>query len=101
MIRAIVLSALMVILGGTAFIATSCAVRTVYVRKAPPPPRKEMRPARPSAKAVWVTGYWLWNGNAYVWNRGYWEKRPKGRVWIAGHWRNTPRGYKWIPGHWK
>ena len=79
----------------------SCASRVVYVRVAPPPPRREVRPPRPHARAVWIAGHWRWNGRRYVWVAGYWELRPKGRIWVPGHWKRTPRGYVWVPGHWK
>ena len=80
---------------------TGCAARVVYVRTAPPPPRVEVRPPRPAARAVWIPGHWRWTGHAYVWVSGRWELRPKGRVWVPGHWRRTRRGWMWVPGHWK
>ncbi len=80
---------------------TGCASRAVYVRVAPPPPKRQVRPPRPSARAVWIAGHWRWNGHRYVWVAGYWELRPKGRVWVPGHWKKTRHGFLWVPGHWR
>ncbi|MCH8126231.1 YXWGXW repeat-containing protein [candidate division KSB1 bacterium] len=78
-----------------------CATRAVYVKTAPPAKRADVRPARPFAKAVWIAGFWRWNGNKYVWLKSKWVKPQKGFKWVPGHWKNSSRGYRWIPGHWK
>lgn len=54
-----------------AFVA-GCSVHTL---PAPPPPKVEIRPAKPAGASVWVSGHWSWKG-------------PK-------------KGYVWVPGHWK
>ncbi|MFQ5511700.1 MAG: hypothetical protein ACE5EO_07615 [Candidatus Krumholzibacteriia bacterium] len=54
------------------FAGTGCAM---YVRPAPPPPRVDVRTARPHKHAVWVPGHWKWT--------------------------NRKRGYAWVPGHWR
>jgi len=63
------------------------AVDVVYVQKAPPKPRSEVRSKRPGPKAVWVGGHW--------------DRNPRGNAWIQGHWEKKPRGWAWVPGHWK
>jgi len=68
-------------------------VDVVYVRKAPPKPKTEVRPKRPNKKAVWVSGHWRWNGNKYVWKKGHWDVRPGGNKWVPGHWKKNPRGW--------
>ncbi|MEL7492265.1 MAG: hypothetical protein AAGJ73_16265 [Pseudomonadota bacterium] len=74
----------------------------VYVRPAPPPPRRFQRPPRPVAGAIWIGGYWRWAGNRYVWRRGYWERTPKvGATWTPGRWIHTRRGWYWRPGYWR
>jgi hypothetical protein len=30
-------------------------------------------PAKPKLGAIWVRGYWHWDGVHYVWERGRWE----------------------------
>ncbi|KPL10694.1 hypothetical protein AMJ71_02350 [candidate division TA06 bacterium SM1_40] len=79
----------------------STSVEVVYVQKAPPGPRAEVKPPRPTRKAVWVPGYWRWDGNSYVWVQGHWEKKPRGSAWVPGHWDKKPRGWVWVPGHWR
>lgn len=61
----------------------------------------EVRPARPSARHVWVSGEWMPSGATYAWKPGYWAvpERPGG-VWVRGHWGRRPRGWVWVPGHW-
>jgi hypothetical protein len=76
-----------------------CAA-TVYAPGPPPPSKVEVKPAKPNAKAVWVSGHWKWNGNTYVWKSGYWATKPKGH-WVPGHWEKHGRGHVWVPGHWK
>ncbi len=75
--------------------------QVVYVQKAPPPLKVEHRPPRPVPHAVWVGGYWRWNGHKYIWISGYWERRPRGKVWVPGHWVKRRRGWVWVPGHWR
>ena len=83
------------------FTSMNCASRVVYVRKAPPAARVEVRPARPYAGAVWVAGYWRWNGRNYVWTSGHWVKARRGKTFTKGHWKKTPRGWRYVPGHWR
>lgn len=81
--------------------ATHCASRTIYVRKAPPKVRVEVRPAPPFKAAVWIPGHWQWKHGRYVWVPGRWIKARRGYAWVPGHWAKRPRGWVWIPGHWK
>lgn len=83
----------------TAKIAVASA--DIYVRVAPPSRRVvTVRPARPHARAVWIDGYWRWNGGKHVWVGGHWEANPNG-TWIAGHWVKRPRGWVWKAGYWR
>ncbi|MEI7892119.1 MAG: hypothetical protein WCI05_03460 [Myxococcales bacterium] len=56
--------------------------RGVAVSGPPPAPVEEPQPPRPSPSALWVSGYWHWNGFQYVWVPGHWEVSPP-----QGHWR--------------
>jgi len=62
------------------------------------------RPARPSARHVWVEGEWVGRGATYVHKDGYWAMPPRpGSYWIKGYWQHRRRGgvgYFWVPGHW-
>ncbi len=75
----------------------------VYVRIAPPAPRKVTVVAvkRPYRNAIYVAGHWKWNGRRYVWVSARWVKPRKGFVYVPGHWRHNRRGWYWVPGHWK
>jgi hypothetical protein len=83
---------------------------------APPPPLVEERPARTSASASWVPGYWKWIGSDYGWVAGFWRDAadmpaprieapgdaPRvGAVWIGGTWRRSAGGWTWIGGRWR
>ena len=76
-------------------------VDVVYVQKAPPKAKTEVRPKRPNKNAVWVPGHWQWNGRKHVWKAGHWDKRPGGKTWAPGHWQKKPRGWVWAPGRWR
>ena len=54
----------------------------VRVAWAPPPMLIEVPPPVPYEEAVWVGGFWIWQGN--------W-------VWMHGHWASPPRpGYRYF-----
>ena len=72
----------------------------VYVSKAPPPAKSEIKPPPPHKTAVWIDGHWGWNGHKYIWVKGHWEKKPKGQ-WVKGHWKKRGGGHAWVAGHWK
>jgi hypothetical protein len=67
----------------------------------PPPPIVEVRPVMPFADAVWLAGYWHWNGNRHVWVGGRWSAHPEGHGWEAHRWDHRSDG-RWVqqPGHW-
>src|SRR2546429_7564974 len=74
----------------------------VIVTTAPPSPRTEVIGVAPSARHVWVKGYWMRQGDRWVWIPGHWEVRPRATaVWVEGHWDKTSRGLEWTPGHWE
>lgn len=73
----------------------------VIVQQAPPEPIVEVRPATPFTGAVWIPGYWHWNGFRHVWVGGHWSAPRAGWVWEPHHWQPTPRGYVWVRGHWR
>ena len=82
--------------------ACAAAGPRLYVRVGPPAPIVEVRPVRPGAEFVWVTGYHRWDGGAYVWVPGEWRRPPRARGrWAEGHWRHDRRGWYWVDGHWR
>jgi hypothetical protein len=77
------------------------SVDVVYVQKAPPKPKAEVRPRKPNPKAVWIPGYWRWAGGKYVWTSGHWDTNPRGKTWVPGHWEKRPGGWVWVSGRWR
>jgi len=67
----------------------------------PPPPSAETITPSPSPNAVWIPGYWSYNGG-YIWSAGHWEIPPaNGRNYIAAHWENRGNGYVFIQSYWE
>ena len=67
----------------------------------PPAPIVEYVPAAPYPDAVWVGGFWGWNGGWY-WNAGRYVRAPyRGAVWVGGDWARGPRGWAWHGGRWR
>lgn len=74
---------------------------TVQAPYDPPPPRDESRSPQPFAGAVWVGGFWQWNGAAFVWIPGSWRVAPGvGVRWQVPYWRPRARGVVFVPGRW-
>jgi hypothetical protein len=63
------LMSVMVLLLVAVFTLSGCA----HTANVPPPAKTEIKPAKPSPKAVWVPGHW--------------KKKRGGWVWVSGHWR--------------
>jgi hypothetical protein len=98
---------------------------------APPPPRVETQPPRPSQNARWIPGYWLYEDASFHWLAGLWEvpeadvqraltvQAPtpppaepardeptdpapvRAAVWTPGSWQWDGRAYVWIAGAWR
>jgi hypothetical protein len=54
---------------------------------APPPPYAEVIPVAPFVGAVWLSGYWGWNGGRHH--------------WVPGHYERPRAGYRWMPPRWE
>lgn len=85
----------------------------VAVEHSPPPRLVERRPAAPFRGAVWINGYWGWDGSNHRWMAGHWSARQADSVWTPDRWQRSRvrgnghgnrRGQKaqWVlvPGHW-
>jgi hypothetical protein len=67
---------------------------SIAVADVPPPaPYYEVRPALPFVGAVWISGYWGWNGGRHVWVPGRWDHGRPGYVWQPHRW--VPNGGRW------
>ena len=70
----------------------------------PPPPRREIIVARPYPDAVWIPGYYRWNGRRhhYLWVRGRWARPPHAHAeWVEGHWEQRHNEWVYFEGRWK
>ena len=74
----------------------------------PPAARSETKPAMHVAGAVWVPGFWNFEGDpktaphgGWVWVSGRLEKPPMpGAYWDEAHWGWNAGWFTWVPGHW-
>ncbi|HET7534951.1 MAG TPA: YXWGXW repeat-containing protein [Candidatus Didemnitutus sp.] len=75
------------------------------VSHVPSPPSSmpnETIPPSPNSAAIWVPGYWDYNGVSYVWMPGRWEIPPPDKQdFMAGHWEVHDNAYVFVRGHWE
>jgi hypothetical protein len=76
-------------------------VQEVVAEDGPPPPPEEVRPQMPFDGAVWIPGFWHWQGGRHVWVVGRWSPQPQGYRWQDQRWEHRKDG-KWHEhwGHW-
>jgi hypothetical protein len=68
----------------------------------PPPPPTEYVPAQPAPGAVWIPGYWAFDGYRYVWVGGCWQVPPPYHyAYVGPHWAYRGGGYVFIRGYWR
>ncbi len=72
----------------------------IAVGWAPPPMLVEVPPPAPFFGAVWVGGYWVWQGN-WVWAHGHWMGPPRpDYVWVHPYYEHRGDTVIFIDGHW-
>jgi hypothetical protein len=60
----------------------------------------EVPPPEPFPGAVWVGGYWVWQGN-WVWGAGHWVAPPRvDFVWVHPYYEHRGDEVIFIDGHW-
>jgi len=57
---------------------SGAAVSGAPVQAMTTPSGEETVPSAHKPGAVWVRGYWHWDGTRYVWERGRWESSATG-----------------------
>ena len=68
---------------------------------APPRPRVEVRPARPSRNHVWIGGAWDRRDDRWAWAPGRWEvPAERSHRWIKPRYHRDRDSYRYEPGHW-
>jgi hypothetical protein len=84
--------------------------RTVYDRypaygatpPPPPAPPTENISAPPTPNALWIPGYWMFDGQRYTWSGGHWEvPPPNARTYVAAHWENQGGTPVFVQGSWR
>ncbi|HUS28489.1 MAG TPA: hypothetical protein VMZ53_08270 [Kofleriaceae bacterium] len=77
------------------------AEQTTTAPIAPPPLQVEAPPAAPVQAAVWVNGFWQWDGAKWLWVAGSWQLRPSATVsWRAATWKQRGTVHVLVPGAW-
>jgi hypothetical protein len=67
-----------------------------------PPPPSELQTAQPTPSAMWIYGYYDFEGGGYVWVPGHWEIPPPNCVaFVRPHWRYRGGAYVYIRGYWR
>jgi hypothetical protein len=68
---------------------------------APPRPRVEVRPMRPSRNHVWIGGYWDRQDDRWAWAPGRWEQpAERNHRWVKPRYQREGGAYRYEPGHW-
>ena len=74
---------------------------SVVVDVAPPAPYVEVVPPMPFLGALWIAGFWGWDGGHHRWNAGHYEHSREGysyrpHAWVqqGGQWHMHPGGWE-------
>ena len=72
----------------------------ILVAWAPPPMLVESPAPLPFGGAVWIGGYWVWEGN-WVWAAGRWAPPPRPNyAWVHPYYENRDGAVVFITGYW-
>ncbi len=68
----------------------------------PPPTPQETMPPQPAANAVWIAGFWIYDGRAFSWNSGRWEIPPPfAHTYVPAHSEVRQGQTVFVPGYWQ
>ena len=68
----------------------------------PPPAYTETVPPPPAPNAVWVPGYWTYDGRGYGWVAGVCEIPPPGaHAYVGAHWENQGGRTVYVQSSWR
>lgn len=72
----------------------------IRVAWAPPAMLVEVPPPMPYDDAIWIGGYWVWQGN-WVWAHGRWAAPPRpGYAWVHPYYENRGDSVVFVSGFW-
>jgi hypothetical protein len=92
---------------GTIYGATRADAGYTVVREMPPTPppaptNTSVTTPPPAPNALWIPGYWSFDGYRYTWAAGRWEVPPaNAHSYVAAHWESRPDGYVFVQGYWE
>jgi hypothetical protein len=89
---------------GTIYRSEYEATSRVAVPQMPPPPASQADyvTPQPTPSALWIAGYYNFDGYQYAWVPGHWEIPPPGvGVFVRPHWVYRGGQYVFIRGYWR
>lgn len=78
----------------------ACVPGEYYVDAPPPAPQQEVVGVAPYPEAVYINGYWGWEGGRHVWHRGAWQRNRPGYVYQPHRWEQRGNRYVMHRGGW-
>ena len=80
---------------------TRTTVVTAPPPAAPAPLADNITPS-PAPNALWVPGYWDYNGSGYTWTAGHWQIPPPATTtYVASHWETRNGTNVFVRGYWQ
>ena len=68
----------------------------------PPPTPNEAVPPSPAPNAVWIAGYWIYDGRNFTWTSGRWEIPPPfAHSYVAAHSEVRNGQTVFVQGYWQ
>jgi hypothetical protein len=68
----------------------------------PAPPVADVMTPAPAPNALWIPGYWSYDGARYTWVAAHWEMPPpNAHAYVVAHWENRGNAYAFIPSYWQ
>ncbi|HXQ79916.1 MAG TPA: hypothetical protein VN775_01300 [Opitutaceae bacterium] len=89
---------------GTVYRSEYEATSRVAVPQMPPPPaaQADYVTPQPTPSALWIAGYYNFDGYHYLWVPGHWEIPPPDvTVFVRPHWVYRGGQYVYIRGYWR
>jgi hypothetical protein len=89
---------------GTIYHSEGEATTNIAVSQEPPipPPPADIVSPQPTPSAVWIAGYYNFDGYNYAWVAGHWEIPPTTyAVFVRPHWVYRGGSYIYIRGYWR
>jgi hypothetical protein len=77
-------------------------VSRVQAPSGPPATPVDPVPPQPASNALWVPGFWIYDGRSYTWTAGRWEiPPPYARTYVPAHSEMRNGQMVFVPGYWQ